>query len=32
MERTLVVLHQARSELGDEAPIPCDDHGNPTTK
>ena len=31
MERTLVLLHQARSELGDEAPIPCDVDGNPTT-
>jgi len=31
MERTLLLLDQARRELGDEAPIPCDEDGNPTT-
>ena len=31
MERTLVLLDQARVELGDEAPIPCDEDGNATT-
>jgi hypothetical protein len=31
MERTLLVLDQARRELGDEAPIPCDEDGNPTS-
>jgi hypothetical protein len=31
MERTLALLHEARSELGDEAPIPCDADGQATT-
>jgi hypothetical protein len=30
MERALVILDEARAALGDEAPIPCDDEGNPT--
>jgi Protein of unknown function (DUF4239) len=30
MERSLVILDEARSALGDEAPIPCDEEGSPT--
>jgi quinol-cytochrome oxidoreductase complex cytochrome b subunit len=29
MERALVILDEARAALNDEAPIPCDDEGNP---
>jgi Protein of unknown function (DUF4239) len=31
MERTLVILDEARAALNDEAPIPCDDEGNPAS-
>ena len=31
MERSLRILEQARVELNDEAPIPCDDEGNATS-
>jgi hypothetical protein len=30
MERSLVILDEARAALSDEAPIPCDDDGNPS--
>jgi hypothetical protein len=30
MERTLTILDEARAALSDEAPIPCDEEGNPT--
>jgi hypothetical protein len=30
MERSLVILDEARSALADEAPIPCDAEGTPT--
>ncbi|HEX4747330.1 MAG TPA: hypothetical protein VFU99_10665 [Gaiellaceae bacterium] len=31
MERSLVILDEARKALNDEAPIPCDDEGNAST-
>jgi hypothetical protein len=30
MERTLTLLDEARAAIGDDAPIPCDEEGNPT--
>jgi len=31
MERTLTLLDEARSAIGDDAPIPCDEDGDPTS-
>jgi hypothetical protein len=31
MERALRILDQARAEVGDDSPIPCDAEGNPTS-
>jgi hypothetical protein len=31
MERGLRILDQARAELGDDSPVPCDADGNPTS-
>lgn len=31
MERTLAILDEARAAIGDDAPIPCDEEGSPTS-